>query len=69
VSKLTSNNEIPQLPQLSDVELHRIVEMDEAERLSSLSADTWERRYPHLIVRLSKRRKGVRLGHALMIGK
>ena len=56
-------------PKLSAVEFHRIVELSEAARLSSLSADTLKRRYPDKLVRLSPRRLGMRLCDALMLSK
>ena len=49
------------------LELLRIAPMDEVERLSSLSPDAFERNYPKLIKRLSKRRLGVRVIDALML--
>ena len=55
------------LAMLSPLELLRIVEMQEAARLSSLSADQLTRDYPDLVVRLSKRRNGMRVAHALML--
>jgi hypothetical protein len=58
-----------ELPALSPLELNRIVAMDEASELSSLSEDTLEEHYPELIVRLSPKRKGMRVGHALMLSK
>jgi hypothetical protein len=51
------------------VELLRIVEPDEAARLSTLSWDTIKRRHKEKIVRLSERRVGIRVGHALMLSK
>jgi hypothetical protein len=51
-------------PQL---ELERIVSLQEAEAISTLSPDSWERHHPDKIVQLSPRRKGVRLKHALML--
>jgi len=50
------------------IELLRIVEPPEAERLSSTSWDTLQRNHPDKIVHLSKRRVGMRVGHALMLG-
>jgi hypothetical protein len=47
--------------------LRVVVEREEAERLSSLSWDTLRRRYPDKIVQLSERRKGIRVGHCLML--
>jgi hypothetical protein len=49
------------------VELMRIAPMQEAARLSSLSEDTLEREFADKIVWLSTRRKGMRVGDALMI--
>jgi hypothetical protein len=57
------------LPELSPLELHKIVVLDEASRLSSLSVDALEENYAHLIIALSPRRRGMRQGHALMLGK
>jgi hypothetical protein len=51
------------------VELLRVVERQEAERLSSLSWDTIRRKHPDKIVKLSERRVGMRVGHILMLGK
>lgn len=53
---------------LSAIELNRIAPPPECERLSSLSWDTLEREYPQHIIKLSERRKGMRVRHALMIG-
>jgi hypothetical protein len=50
------------------IEWLQVVPMPEAERLSSLSEDSLERTYGHLIMRLSPRRRGMRRGHALMLG-
>jgi hypothetical protein len=48
-------------------ELERIVPLSEAVRISNLSEDTWRRRHADKLVRLSPRRLGVRLRHALML--
>ena len=55
------------LPLPSPIELNRIVPMGEASELSSLSEDTLRREHPDKIVHLSKRRDGMRVGHALML--
>jgi hypothetical protein len=55
------------LAMLPPLELLRIVEMAEAQRLSSLSVDQLIRDYPELVVKLSKRRNGMRVAHALML--
>jgi hypothetical protein len=52
---------------LPPLELLRVAPMDEAERLSSLSEDTILREHPEIVVKLSKRRNGVRVLHALML--
>jgi hypothetical protein len=57
------------LKMLPPLELLRIAEMPEASRLAGLSGDTLEREHPDKIVRLSKRRKGMRVAHALMLGE
>jgi hypothetical protein len=49
------------------VELLRIAQPEEAERLSSTSWDTLLRNHPDKIIHLSKRRVGMRVGHALML--
>ena len=55
------------LTMMPPIELLRIVEMEEAERLSSLSADTLVREHADKILKLSSRRNGMRVAHALMI--
>jgi hypothetical protein len=57
------------LTKLPALELLRIVPMAEAERLSSMSADTLERNYPDKIVHTSPRRKGMRVVHALILNE
>jgi hypothetical protein len=49
------------------IEMLKIVEPDEVERLCSLSWDSIRRNHPDKIVHLSKRRVGMRVGHALML--
>jgi hypothetical protein len=41
------------------------VTLEEASKVSTLSIDTLERNHPDKIINLSRRRKGMRLGHAL----
>jgi len=48
-------------------ELDRIISLQEAKRISSLSPDSWKRNHRDKIVELSPRRFGVRLGDALML--
>jgi hypothetical protein len=53
---------------LTATEANRIVPLPEAAHLSSLSTDTLKREYPEYIIKLSERREGMRVHHALMIG-
>jgi hypothetical protein len=48
-------------------ELDKIISLEEAAKTSSLSVDTWERTYPDKIIKLSARRRGVRLRDALFL--
>jgi hypothetical protein len=61
-----SDNSLP-LP--SPTELQRIARMPEAEHLSGLSEDTLRRQFPDLILKLSKRTSGMRVGDALRLSK
>jgi hypothetical protein len=47
----------------------RKISVREAAKLNSLSEDTFRRRYPHLIKRVSPRRDAVELSDALAIGE
>jgi hypothetical protein len=62
----TSTNDFKFPPGL---ELDRIVTLQEAEKISSLSVDSWKRHHPDKIIEMSPRRLGVRLRDALMLGK
>lgn len=53
----------------SALELDRIISMQEAEEVSSLSANSWKRHHHDKLVELSPRRLGVRLRDALMLRK
>ena len=53
---------------LPPLELLRIAPMPECEKLSSLSEDTLRREYSEKIKKLSKRRDGMRVIDALMLG-
>lgn len=50
-------------------ELDRIVSLEQASALCSLSPDTIKRRHPTALVQLSPRRVGIRLRDALMLSK
>jgi hypothetical protein len=50
-------------------ELDRIITLQEAEKLSSVSVDSWKRHYPDKIIKLSPRRLGIRLRDALLIAR
>ena len=50
-------------------ELDRIISLQEAEQVSSLSPSSWKRNHPDKIVELSPRRLGVRLRDALLLRK
>jgi hypothetical protein len=50
------------------LELERIISLEEAEKVSSLSPDSWKRSHSDKIIKLSPRRLGVRLRDALMLG-
>jgi hypothetical protein len=48
--------------------LRQKIPVKEAAQLNTLSEDTFRRRYPHLIRKVSPRRDAVELGDALAIG-
>jgi hypothetical protein len=48
-------------------ELNRILPLEQAAEICSLSADTLRRRHPDKLIRLSPRRVGIRLRDALML--
>jgi len=50
------------------VELLRIAEPEEAERLSGVSWETLKRILPDKVVQMSERRRGMRVGHCLYLG-
>jgi hypothetical protein len=59
--------EVPALPEIDPVQLHKIISIPEVEELTNLSRDALEKHYRHLFIRLSPKRVGMRLGHALSI--
>jgi hypothetical protein len=52
-----------------ELALERVLTMRDASEITGLSTDTLERRYPHLIVRLSPRRKGIPTRRVLEIAR
>ena len=50
------------------LELERIISLQDAEKISDLSPDSWKRNHPDKIIKLGPRRLGVRLRDALMLG-
>ena len=55
------------LTMLPPLELLRIAEMSEAARLAGVSQDTLKREHSDKIVKISRRREGMRVVHALML--
>lgn len=49
------------------LELESVQKLSVVEKITSLSADSLRRRFPQFIVKLSKRRDGMKLKHALAI--
>jgi hypothetical protein len=49
--------------------LKKKIAVKEAAKLNDISEDTFRRRYPHLIIKVSPRRDAVELGDALAIGQ
>jgi hypothetical protein len=52
-----------------ELELERIVTLQEAAEISGLSRDAWQDNYPELIIHLSPRRLGIKLRHVLSVGQ
>ena len=52
---------------LTPLELKRKIPVPEAAALNSMSQDTFERTYPHLIRKISARRNAVELGDAISL--
>jgi len=58
---------VPELPELTPLELNRIVRLPEAGRLCGLSEDSLRRNHSDKIIRLGPRAIGMRVGHALQL--
>jgi hypothetical protein len=56
-------------PKLTAIELERILSLDEAAQLASVSSDTLKRNHRDKLVRLSPRRLGMRVRDALMLSE
>jgi hypothetical protein len=56
------------VPEVSELELHKIIPLAKVTELTTLSADSLKRHHADKIKRLSPRRLGMRLGDALTIG-
>jgi hypothetical protein len=54
---------------LAALEGERVLKLPVVGRLNDISVDTIKRKYPHLIVRMSDGRIGMRLRHALSIAQ
>ena len=52
-----------------ELELKKIISLQTAEKISSLSVDSLKRNHSDKILELGPRRRGMRLGDALMLGK
>lgn len=52
-----------------ELQLKRMLSLQEAALLRGISVDTLRRRYPHLIRKLSSRRDGMSVEDALSIGQ
>jgi hypothetical protein len=57
------------VPLSPEIEMRRVLPLEQATEITNLSRDTLKRQFPHLILKLSPRRSGMRLGDALAIGK
>jgi len=58
-----------ELPELTPLELNRIVRLPEAGRLCGLSEDSLRRNHSDKFIRLGPRAIGMRVGHALQLNK
>lgn len=64
---MTKQKIVDDLPSVSPIELRRVVDLDEAARLTGLSKDTLKRHHRDKIRKLSPRRLGMRVGDALAL--
>jgi hypothetical protein len=66
---MSSRRIIPEVSELSPLELRKIIPLKRASELTSLSKASLKRHHADKIRRLSPRRQGMSLGDALAIGK
>jgi hypothetical protein len=64
---MTTNESLPADLREWPVGMLRIARPPEAEELAGADWDTLKRNYPDKIVKISQRREGMRVGHALML--
>jgi hypothetical protein len=67
---MTTNTDEPRLPtdpRKWSLEMARIAPPPAAEKLAGCDWDTLKRNYPDKVVKISKRREGMRVGHALRL--
>jgi hypothetical protein len=57
------------LKEFTPLQLARVAPLPECAEITSLSEDTLKREYPELIVRVSPRRIGIRVGDCLRIAR
>jgi hypothetical protein len=67
MAKASEKTNVPELPELTPLELHRIARLSEASRLSGLSEDSLRRNHSDKIIRLGPRAVGMRIGHCLQL--
>jgi hypothetical protein len=60
---------IPKQRELSPLELRQKISVQKAAELNDIHEDTFRKRYPHLIKKISERRDAVELGDAIAIGE
>jgi hypothetical protein len=63
----TANPTIPPSNELSALELERVADKPETERLSGVSWDTIKRNHSDKIIHISRRRVGMKVKHAISL--
>ena len=67
MAKASEKTSVPELPELTPLELNRIARLPEASRLSGVSEDSLRRNHSDKIIRLGPRAIGIRVGHCLQL--